>query len=64
MRLGNENPEIGNETLFKTVKKMRGAKGGRIYFRKVNGKIQVLAKSGKIKRDQKVVIKILRRMYS
>ena len=44
-------------------KELRGDKGGRVYYRKVNGKIEILAKSNKVKREQDAVIKILKSTY-
>jgi len=64
LRLGNENPGKGTKTLFKNIKEARGENGGRVYFRKKNGKIQILGKSSKVKKDQNGVIKILRKKYT
>ena len=63
LRLGNESPGIGTKTLFKDVKEARARSGARVYFRKRNGKIEILAKSNKNPKDQKTVIKILRKKY-
>ena len=63
LRLGNESPGIGTKTLFKGVKEARARSGARVYFRKKNGKIEILAKSNKNPKDQKAVIKILRKKY-
>jgi hypothetical protein len=52
---------IGTRTLFKNVKEARTSSGARVYFRKRNGKIEILAKSNKTLKDQKAVIKILRK---
>ncbi len=63
LRLGNKSPGIGTKTLFKGVKKARARSGARLYFRETNGKIEILAKSNKSLKDQKAVIKILRKKY-
>ena len=63
LRLGNENCGIGKKTLFRNVKELRGNEGGRVYYRKVDGKIEILAKSDKVKRNQKKVINILKDLY-
>ena len=63
LRLGNESPGIGTKTLFKGVKEARARSGARVYFQKKNGKIEILAKSNKNPKDQKAVIKILRKKY-
>ena len=63
LRLGNENCGIGKKTLFRNVKELRGNEGGRVYDRKVDGKIEILAKSDKVKRNQKKVINILKDLY-
>jgi hypothetical protein len=63
LRSGNESPGTGTKTLFKDIKEARARGGARVYFRKRNGKIQILAKSNKNPKDQKAVIKILRKKY-
>jgi len=63
LRLGNENCGIGKKTLFRNVKELRGSDGGRVYYRKVDGKIEILAKSDKVKRNQQKVINILKDLY-
>ena len=63
LRLGNENCGIGKKTLFRNVKELRGNEGGRVYYRKADGKIEILAKSDKVKRNQKKVINILKDLY-
>ena len=63
LRLGNESPGTGTKPLFKDVKEARARSGAGVYFRKRNGKIQILAKSNKNSKDQKAVIKILRKKY-
>lgn len=59
---GNLNPGIGTEHVFKDVYELRGDNGGRVYFRKRQGKIEILAKSAKS--NQKKVINILKKIYS
>ena len=61
--MGNESPGIGTKTLFKGIKEARALSGARVYFRKRNGKIEMLAKSNENPKDQKTVIKILRKKY-
>lgn len=63
LRLGNRNPGIGTKTLFKNVKESRSRDGARVYFREVNGKIEILAKSDKVIKNQNGVIKILKKKY-
>jgi len=63
LRLGNRSPGIGTKTLFKNVKEARSRSGARVYFLKVNSKIQILAKSDKVIKNQDAVIKILRKKY-
>lgn len=63
LKMGNENSNIGTESLFKDVKEAHGKSGARVYFRKRNGTIEILAKSNKSKRQQQAVIDILREKY-
>ena len=63
LRLGNEQCGKGKKTLFRNVKELRGFEGGRVYYRKVDGKIEILGKSDKVKRDQQKVINILKDLY-
>jgi hypothetical protein len=63
LRLGNKSPGIGTKTLFKGVKEARARSGARLYFREKNGKIEILAKSDKVIKNQNAVIKILRNKY-
>ena len=63
LRLGNRNPGIGTKTLFKNVKEARSRSGARVYYREVNGKIEILAKSDKVTKNQNAVIRILRKKY-
>jgi len=52
---------MGTQHLFKDVYELRGKNRARVYYRKVDGKIEILAKSAKF--NQGKVIKILKRMY-
>lgn len=63
LRLGNDQCGKGSKTLFRDVKELRGYKGGRVYYRKSDGKIEILAKSNKVKREQNAVIDILKSKY-
>jgi hypothetical protein len=63
LRLGNENCGLGRKTLFKDVKELRGKQGGRVYYRKADGKIEILGKSDKVELNQKKVINILKDLY-
>ena len=63
LRLGNEQCGIGRKTLFRDVKELRGNEGGRVYYRRVDGKIEILGKSNKVKREQRKVINILKELY-
>lgn len=63
LRLGNEQCGKGRKTLFRDVKELRGIEGGRVYYRKDDGKIEILAKSDKVTRHQTQVIKILQDRY-
>lgn len=61
-RNGNINPGLGNRSLnFGGVHEMRGRNGGRVYFRNVEGGIEILGKSDKS--NQERVIGILRELY-
>ena len=59
---GNLNPGIGTEHVFKDVYELRGDNGGRVYFRKRQGQIEILAKLAKS--NQQKVINILKKIYS
>ena len=63
LRLGNEQCGLGRKTLFRDVKELRGIEGGRVYYRRVDGKIEILAKSNKVRREQRKVINILEELY-
>ncbi|MBL1225704.1 hypothetical protein IW510_11335 [Enterococcus sp. BWR-S5] len=58
---GNVNPGKGNKNLFKDVCYLRGANGARVFFRKVDGVIEILGKSHKGNEDK--VIKLLMDLY-
>ena len=62
LSLGNDNPGIGNRRVkgLKNVSEARGRNEGRVYFRKKDGKIEILAKSNKD--NQNKVIGILQKM--
>lgn len=61
LSLGNRNPGIGTENVFKDVYELRGKNRARVYYREVDGKIEILGKS--VKRNQQKVINILKKMY-
>ena len=62
LSLGNRNPGIGTENVFKDVYELRGKNRARVYYRKVDGKIEILGKS--VKNNQQKVINILKKMYN
>jgi hypothetical protein len=61
LSLGNDNPGIGTENVFKDVYELRGKNRARVYYREVDGKIEILGKS--VKHNQQKVINILKKMY-
>lgn len=61
LSLGNRNPGIGTENVFKDIYELRGKNRARVYYREVDGKIEILAKS--VKSNQQKVINILKKMY-
>jgi hypothetical protein len=63
LRLGNKSLGTETKTLFKGVKEARTKSGARLYFREINGKIEILAKSNKGSKNQKDVVEILRKKY-
>jgi hypothetical protein len=63
LRLGNKSPGTGTKPLFKGVKEARARSEAQLYFREKNGKIEILVKSNKSPKDQKDVIRILRKKY-
>ncbi len=56
LALGNRNPGIGTENVFKDVYELRGKNRARVYYREVDGKIEILGKS--VKSNQQKVINI------
>ena len=62
LSLGNKNPGIVTKKLFKDIYELRGKNHARVYYREVQGRIKILAKS--IKTNQDKVIKTLERLYS
>ena len=44
LALGNQNPGIGTENVFKDVYELRGKNRARVYYREVDGKIEILGK--------------------
>jgi RHS repeat-associated protein len=58
---GNMNPGIGTKHLFNGIFEARTASGGRVYFRWVDGVIEILAYSNKASQD--IVIEILRKLF-
>ena len=61
LSLGNRNPGIGTENIFKDVYELRGKNRARVYYREVSGKIEILGKS--LKSNQQKVINIKKKMY-
>ena len=61
LSLGNRNPGIGTENIFKDVDELRGKNRVRVYYREVSGKIEILGKS--LKSNQQKVINIKKKMY-
>ncbi|KHD35673.1 membrane protein [Clostridium acetobutylicum] len=62
---GNKNPGLGSKNLFKDVSYLRGRNGARIFYRIVDGKIEILAKASKAsKANEQKVISILTKMYN
>ncbi|WP_202067746.1 hypothetical protein [Enterococcus sp. BWB1-3] len=58
---GNTNLGIGYKNLFKDVIYIRGREGARVFYRIVNGEIEILGKANKGNEDK--VIRILKDMY-
>lgn len=59
--MGNRNPGIETENVFKDVYELRGKNRARMYYREVDGKIEILGKL--VKSNQQKVINILKKMY-
>ncbi|MET9468029.1 hypothetical protein ABZY44_25165 [Streptomyces sp. NPDC006544] len=61
---GNMKPGTGSKTLEGTdVSYARGRNGGRLFFRNVDGGIQIVGKSGKAKDSEPKVIRRLKELY-
>jgi len=60
---GHENPGIGRKHICKSVIEHPSKNGGRLYVREADGLIEILAKSGKKKSNQKFVINRLKEIY-
>ena len=61
LALKNRNLGIGIENVFPYVYELRGKNYARMYYRKVDRKIEILGKS--LKSNQQKVINILKRIY-
>ena len=61
LALGNRNPGLGTENVFKNVYELRGKNRARVYYREVGGQIEILGKS--VKSNQQKVVNILKTMY-
>ncbi|MEC0333150.1 hypothetical protein P4H42_26625 [Paenibacillus macerans] len=62
LQQGNVNPGKGNNSLgFGGIHELRGENGARVYFRNINGGIEIVGKS--YKDNQDAVIRILRDIY-
>lgn len=59
---GNLNPGLGTKTLFGNVRYARGRGGARVFFRVVDGNVQILAKADKSNED--AVIAALKNIYN
>ena len=57
LSLGNRNPGIGTENVFKDVYELRGKNRARVYYREVDLKIEILGKSVKSNRQKVINIK-------
>ena len=59
LSLGNTNSGIGTAPLkgLKNVSEARGRNEGRVFFRKIDGKIEILAKSNKDNPNKVIAIK-------
>ena len=60
---GNKNPGIGSRHICKNVMEHRGNNGGRLYVREADGVVEILAKSGKNRKNQQFVINRLKEIY-
>ncbi|KAF1084282.1 tRNA nuclease WapA precursor [Sporotomaculum syntrophicum] len=59
---GNTNPGLGSKNLFKDISYLRGKNGARVFYRTVDGQIEILAKSSKA--NEQKVLDILKKMYN
>jgi hypothetical protein len=60
--LGNDQPGLGiGRPVCKGMRHLRVRNGGRVYFRKVDGKVEIVAKANK--NNAKRVVKHLQRIY-
>ena len=62
LALGNRNPGIETTNVFKDIYELRSRNGARVYYRQVDGKIEILAKS--VKSNQQKVRNILKKVYN
>ena len=60
---GNDNPGIGRKPIGNGIIEHRGKNGGRLYVRKSDSGIEILAKSGKNRSHQQSVINRLNEIY-
>ena len=60
---GNDNPGIHKKYLGNNVWEHRARKGGQLYTREIDDKVEILAKSGKRKSNQNFVIKRVKELY-
>lgn len=58
---GNKNPGISNNFLFDGIHELRSRNGARVYFKMVDGEMDVLAISNKSNQDK--VISALKDLY-
>jgi RHS repeat-associated protein len=58
---GNLNPGIGTKNLFGNISYARKRDGARVFFRQVEGKIEILAKA--TKKNEQAVIEKLKKLY-
>lgn len=58
---GNANPGLGTKNLFGNINYLRGRDGARVFYRIINGSMEILAKSSKA--NEQEVINILKGLY-
>ena len=64
IRQGNMNPEIDSKQVGEGIIEFRGRNGGRILARERDGNVvEILGKTGKVKKDQNTVIKRVKEMF-